>query len=221
MLITLSFHSRQASNNSRLVGPQFFVFNFKNCISGTSNKETFAQSNAMHRSPATALLKTIVCVAGKTRGGLKMNERNQAVHSTTSRWECYNSTTMWHIEQPGGTQHKLAVCSTTRHKQRVRVLYQHDQAVHSTSSRQYKQPQLPTDTCQSTIHKISGFTGQSETTLAQLQGYMSFQHCSRGWAQKSLRSHSSERWSLFWAYICTLKVHFNRKIFIFKKVKHF
>ena len=58
---------------------------------------------AMRKSPAMAVLKTIVCVAGKTRGGLKMNERNQAVHSTTSRWECYNSTTMWHIEQPGGT----------------------------------------------------------------------------------------------------------------------
>ena len=31
---------------------------------------------AMRKSPAMAVLKTIVCVAGKTRGGLKMNEHN-------------------------------------------------------------------------------------------------------------------------------------------------
>ena len=33
---------------------------------------------ATHKSPAMAVLKTIVCVAGKTRGGLKMNEHNHA-----------------------------------------------------------------------------------------------------------------------------------------------
>ena len=47
-----------------------------------------------------------------------------------------------------------------------------------------------------------------------------FSIAQEGWEQKSLRSHSQEKWSLFWAYICTLKVHFIRKIY-FKKGEMF